>query len=66
MDRGAWQTTEYGVARVGHDLATKQQKQQKLYRPGESGITCSKYLNIETTSQKHSIQQNYPLNMKER
>ena len=23
MDRGAWQTTAYGVARVGHDLVTK-------------------------------------------
>ena len=23
MDRGAWQATVYGVARVGHDLAIK-------------------------------------------
>ena len=23
MDRGAWQATDPGVARVGHDLATK-------------------------------------------
>ena len=23
MDRGAWETTVYGVTRVGHDLATK-------------------------------------------
>ena len=23
MDRGAWQATVYGVARVGHDLVTK-------------------------------------------
>ena len=23
MDRGAWQTMVHGVARVGHDLATK-------------------------------------------
>ena len=23
MDRGAWQTTVHGVARVGHDLVTK-------------------------------------------
>ena len=23
MDRGAWQTTVHGVARVGHDLRTK-------------------------------------------
>ena len=23
MDRGAWQATVYGVARVGHNLATK-------------------------------------------
>ena len=25
MDRGAWRVTVRGVARVGHDLATKQQ-----------------------------------------
>ena len=23
MDRGAWRATDHGVARVGHDLATK-------------------------------------------
>ena len=23
MDRGAWWTTDHGVARVGHDLSTK-------------------------------------------
>ena len=27
MDRGAWQATVYGVARVGHNWATKQQQQ---------------------------------------
>ena len=26
MDRGDWQATVYGVARVGHDLVTKQQQ----------------------------------------
>ena len=26
MDRGAWQLTVHGIARVGHDLATKQQQ----------------------------------------
>ena len=26
MDRGAWQATVHGVARVRHDLATKQQQ----------------------------------------
>ena len=25
-DRGAWRTTAHGLARVGHDLATKQQQ----------------------------------------
>ena len=29
MDRGAWQATVHGVARVGHDLAAKQQQQQE-------------------------------------
>ena len=27
MDRGAWQATIHGAARVGHDLVTKQQQQ---------------------------------------
>ena len=27
MDRGAWQATVHGVARVGHDLATKPPQQ---------------------------------------
>ena len=30
MDRGAWRTTVRGVARVGHDLATKTTNHQKL------------------------------------
>ena len=25
MDRGAWRATVHGVARAGHDLATKQE-----------------------------------------
>jgi len=31
MDRGAWWATVYGVARVRHNLVTKQQRQQILY-----------------------------------
>ena len=27
MDRGVWRGIDHGVARVGHDLATKQQQQ---------------------------------------
>ena len=30
MDRGAWWATVHGVARVGHDLATKPQHTQLL------------------------------------
>ena len=29
MDRGAWQATVHGVARVGHDLATKEKKRDE-------------------------------------
>ena len=32
MDRGAWQDTVHGVARVGHDLATKQQEEVSRLR----------------------------------
>ena len=30
MNRGAWQVTVHGIARVGHDLATKQQYKSLL------------------------------------
>ena len=30
MDRGAWQLTVHGVARIGHDLEIKQQQQYML------------------------------------
>jgi len=29
MDRGAWQATVHGVARVRHDLATKERERDK-------------------------------------
>ena len=32
MDRGAWQATVHGVARVGHDLATKTTKTSNKMR----------------------------------
>ena len=31
MDRGAWQTTVHGVARVGHDLVMKPPPSQVVY-----------------------------------
>ena len=30
MDRGAWQTTVHGIARVGQDLVTKEQQHSKV------------------------------------
>ena len=30
MDRGAWHTTAHKGAKVGHDLATKQQQKQNF------------------------------------
>ena len=33
MDRGAWQATVHGVARVGHDLATKEREILYLSTP---------------------------------
>ena len=32
MDRGAWQATIHGVARVGHNLATKRKRKKKKDR----------------------------------
>ena len=36
MDRGAWQTTVHGVARVGHDLVTKPPPPEEFHqeKPG--------------------------------
>ena len=31
MDRGAWQAAVHGVTRVRHDLANKQQQQDRQY-----------------------------------
>ena len=31
MDRGAWQATVHGIAKVGHDLATKPPTKRKEY-----------------------------------
>ena len=30
MDRGAWQATDHGIERVGHDLDSEQQMEQEL------------------------------------
>ena len=32
MDRGPWQCTVHGVAKVGHELTTKHHQQQQMYR----------------------------------
>jgi len=32
MDKGAWRATVHGVARVGHDLATKPPPPRYVYR----------------------------------
>ena len=36
MDRKAWQATVHGVARVGHDLATKPPRRDLLKKNWES------------------------------
>ena len=39
---------------------------QKLYRPGGSGMTFSKYCKVKTITQEYSIQQSYHSDMKEK
>ena len=39
MDRGAWGPTVHGVARVGHDLVTKQGQQRGGSKKGEEPDT---------------------------
>ena len=38
MDRGAWQATVHGVARVRHDLVTEQQQRQILFQEEKWGV----------------------------
>ena len=51
MDRGAWWATVHGVARVGHDLATKPPTLVKktficMYMQNSPGIYVHKYFHI--------------------
>ena len=39
---------------------------QKLYRPGGSGMTFSKYCKVKTITQEYSIQQSYHSDMMEK
>ena len=41
MDRGAWQATVHGVARVGYDLVTKPPKEE---RNASSSLKISEYI----------------------
>ena len=42
MDRGAWQAKVHGAARVGHNLATKQQLIKGFLSSGVQWIFCNK------------------------
>ena len=53
MDRGAWQATVHGVARVGRNLATKERERENGNSPGDlpaPGIT-QKPLNTKINSE---------------
>ena len=41
MNRGAWQATVHGVARVRHDLVTKQQQQNDVDPPTLAQLATS-------------------------
>ena len=41
MNRGAWQATVHGVARVRHDLVTKQQQQNDVDPPKLAQLATS-------------------------
>ena len=43
MDRGAWQATVHGVARVGHDLATKPPPPPCIYNTPTEKCPKQKY-----------------------
>ena len=52
MDRGAWRATVHGVARVGHDLATKPSGIEDVHI---YNLTMSLLYPIESLSQIHQI-----------
>ena len=43
MDRGAWQATVHGVARVRHDLATKEILLNLLLRVSDAGTQSNSW-----------------------
>ena len=49
MDRGPWQGTVHGVAKVGHELMTKRHQQQQMYRCKIPALKKKKILPIATT-----------------
>ena len=41
MDRGAWQATVHGVARVGYDLATKEKENNASVYLVPGSVACT-------------------------
>jgi len=50
MDRGAWQSTFHGAARVGHDLTTKPLIVQLFTHQDRVGTSSSLHVELETGS----------------
>ena len=48
MDRGAWQATVHGVARVGHDLVTKPSNSKRLHIPTRSSFISTSVRTVMT------------------
>ena len=48
MDRGVWQATIYGVARVGHNLGTKPPYHKRLHMPAQSSFISTSVRTVMT------------------
>ena len=44
MDRGAWQATVHGVARVGHNLVTKERESNRTFLMEKKNTTVSEII----------------------
>ena len=54
MDRGAWQATVHGIAKVGLDLVTKPQPPISSSRKGRKVHMCA-YTDTQTCTHTHTL-----------
>ena len=57
MDRGAWQATVHGVARVRHDLVTREREREPLSSQKECHLKMSFFLRKKVEKGSKAVKQ---------